>query len=258
MAQNKYIVCWDVETTGLNPKEDFIIQLALAKFKKDTYEITEQKKWYIKPAHQYTISPSAQAVHGLTKEFIEENGIYFKEIASEFFEIIRDADLLTYNGNSFDVKFLYEECKRWNLELPISDKVFYDAFSMECRFNPRKLSSVYKNYTGKDLEDAHDALVDVMGTITVFERQMKFHKLEYDEIDNWQENSLLSPDGTIRNAALPGEELKIVFAVGKYKDSEFMEVTKKDPSYIKWYVENMASQYSRKILADYYKKHRTA
>jgi DNA polymerase-3 subunit epsilon len=257
MTQNKYIVCWDVETTGLNPKEDFIIQLALAKFKKDTYEITEQKKWYIKPAHQYTISPSAQAVHGLTKEFIEENGIYFKEIASEFFEIIRDADLLTYNGNSFDVKFLYEECKRWNLELPISDKVFYDAFSMECRFNPRNLSSVYKNYTGKDLEDAHDALVDVMGTITVFERQMKFHKLEYDEIDNWQENSLLSPDGTIRNAAAPGEELKIVFAVGKYKDSEFMEVTKKDPSYIKWYMENMASQYSRKILADYYKKHRT-
>jgi DNA polymerase-3 subunit epsilon len=257
MAQNKYIVCWDIETTGLNPKEDFIIQLALAKFKKDTYEITEQKKWYIKPAHQYTISPSAQAVHGLTKEFIEENGIYFKEIASEFFEIIRDADLLTYNGNSFDVKFLYEECKRWNLELPINDKVFYDSFSMECRFSPRNLSSVYKNYTGKDLEDAHDALVDVMGTITVFERQMKFHKLEYDEIDNWQENSLLSPDGTIRNAAAPGEELKIVFAVGKYKDSEFMEVTKKDPNYIKWYMENMASQYSRKILADYYKKRRT-
>lgn len=258
MTQNKYIVCWDVETTGLNPKEDFIIQLALAKFKKDTYEITEQKKWYIKPAHQYTISPQAQEVHGLTKEFIDANGIYFKEIAQEFFDLIKDADLLTYNGNSFDIKFLYEECKRWNLELPINDKVFYDSFSMECRFNPRNLATVYKNYTGKDLEDAHDASVDVMGTIAVFERQMKFHKLGYDEIDNWQENSLLSPDGTIRNTAAPGEELKIVFAVGKYKDSEFMEVTKKDPSYIKWYMENMASQYSRKILADYYKKHRTA
>ena len=66
MVQNKYIVCWDVETTGLNPKEDFIIQLAVAKFSKDTYEVIKSKKWYIKPAHQYTISPQAQEVHGLT------------------------------------------------------------------------------------------------------------------------------------------------------------------------------------------------
>lgn len=256
MIQNKYIVCWDVETTGLNPKEDFIIQLAVAKFSKDTYEVIKSKKWYIKPAHQYTISPQAQEVHGLTKEFIDANGIYFKEIAQEFFELIKDADLLTYNGNSFDIKFLHEECKRWNLDLPITAKNFYDSFSMECRFNPRNLAAVYKNYTGEELEDAHDALSDVMGTVKVFQKQMETFGLTYDEIDCWQENLLLTPDGTIRNAAAPGEELKIVFAVGKYKDSEFMEVTQKDPSYIKWYMENLASNYTKQVLSEYYKKHR--
>ena len=71
MSKNKFIVCWDVETTGLNPKEDFMIQLAVSKFSKETMEIIESKKWYVKPAHNYTISPQAQAVHGLTKEFIE-------------------------------------------------------------------------------------------------------------------------------------------------------------------------------------------
>lgn len=256
MSQNKFIVCWDVETTGLNPKEDFMIQLAVSKFSKETMEIIESKKWYVKPAHNYTISPQAQAVHGLTKEFIEANGVYFKELAPEFFKMIEDADLLTYNGNTFDIKFLNEECKRWGLPLPIVGKNFYDAFAMECRFHPRNLSAVYKSYTGLDLEDAHDALADVNATIEVFKNQIIKHSVTFDEIDTWQENNLLTPDGSIRNTAAAGEELRIVFAVGKYKDSEFMEITKKDPNYIKWYMENIASDYTKNVLSKYYAKNR--
>lgn len=256
MSQNKFIVCWDVETTGLNPKEDFMIQLAVSKFSKETMEIIESKKWYVKPAHNYTISPQAQAVHGLTKEFIEANGVYFKELAPDFFKMIEDADLLTYNGNTFDIKFLNEECKRWGLPLPIVGKNFYDAFAMECRFHPRNLSAVYKSYTGLDLEDAHDALADVNATIEVFKNQIIKHGVTFDEIDTWQENNLLTPDGSIRNTAAAGEELRIVFAVGKYKDSEFMEITKKDPNYIKWYMENIASDYTKNVLSKYYAKNR--
>lgn len=256
MEQNKYIVCWDVETTGLNPKEDFIIQLAVSKFDKTTFEEIVGKKWYIKPAHAYSISPSAQAVHGLSKEFIDANGVYFKEIAQEFFDLIKDSDLLTYNGNTFDIKFLNEECRRWSIDLPIYGKRFYDAFAMECRFHPRNLSQVYKNYTGKDLEGAHDALSDVRATAEVFKHQMSNFNLNYNDIDSWMENNLLTPDGTIRNAAAAGEPLRIVFVVGKYKDSEFMDITKKDPGYIKWYMENLASNYTKKILSNYYAKNR--
>lgn len=253
---NNYIVAWDVETTGLNPKEDFIIQLACVKFDKKTGSILKTNKWYIKPAHAYTISPKAQEVHGLSKEFIEENGVYFKDIVAEFFEMISDADLLTYNGNSFDIKFLNEECKRWGIELPIYGKKFYDSFSMECRFNPRNLSAVYEKYMGHVFENAHDALSDVMATVKVFQAQMKTQNLTYDDIDQFQENNLLTPDGTIRNVAATGEDMVIVFAVGKYKDSEFMEVSKKDPSYIKWYMENLASDYTKRVLKDYYAKNR--
>lgn len=253
---NKYVVVWDCETTGLNSKEDFIIQLACIKFEKDGGNVLEEKSWYIKPAHDFTISPKAQEVHGLSKDFILENGKYFKDISSEFFNMISDADLLTYNGNSFDIKFLNEECKRWGLDLPISNKMFYDAFAMECRFSPRDLSSVYKTYTGKDLEGAHDALNDVRATKDVFLAQMKQRGLTYDDINEFQENKLLTPDGTIRNSASPGEDMRIVFNVGKYKDSEFMDVAKKDPSYIKWYMENLASHYAKNILKEYYSKHR--
>lgn len=253
---NKYICVWDCETTGLNSKEDFIIQLAALKFDKETGSFKDGKKWYIKPAHAYVISQKAQEVHGITKDFLEENGRYFKDVIPEFFEMIKDADLLTYNGNTFDIKFLNEECKRWGIDLPISGKKFYDAFAMECRLNPRSLGEVYKKYTGEELDGAHDALNDVIGTAKVFLAQMENNGLTYDDIDGWNENNLLTPDGTIRNAAAPGEDLMIVFAVGKYRDSEFMEVARKDPSYIKWYMENLASNYTQNRLKEYYAKHR--
>ena len=252
----EYIVCWDTETTGLNPKEDFIIQLAAIKFHKKTFEIVSKKSWYVKPAHKYNISPQAQEVHGLSKEFIEANGSYFKDVAQEFFSMIEDADMLTYNGNSFDVKFLYEECKRWGLDFPLEDKTMYDSFAMECRFHPRSLQAVYKSYTGHEFENAHDALADVEATLEVFRNQLVKHEVDYNDIDCWTENNLLTPDGSIRNAAAAGETRRLVFAVGKYKDSEFMEICQKDPGYIKWYMENVASDYTKKVLSEYYKKHR--
>lgn len=253
---NNYILAWDVETTGLNPKEDFIIQLAAVKFDKKTGCVMKTNKWYVKPAHSYTISPGAEAVHGLSKEFIEENGRYFKDVASEFFEMMDDADLLTYNGNSFDIKFLYEECKRWEIEFPVVDKKCYDAFAMECRLSPRNLSTVFEKYMGYQFKDAHDALGDVMATVKVFQAQMKLSGYTFEDIDTWNENNLLTPDGTIRNAASPGEDMRIVFAVGKYKDSEFMEVSRKDPSYIAWYMKNLATPHTQQILKKYYAKHR--
>lgn len=253
---NEFIVCWDVETTGLNPKDDFIIQLAASKFNKTTGETVEEKSWYVKPAHKYEIAKGATEAHGLTKEFIEANGVYFKEVAPEFLEMIKDADLLSYNGNSFDIKFLNEECKRWNIELDIENKMFYDAFSMECRFAPRNLSTIYSKYTGREMEDAHNALADVRATKEIFMRQMETHNLTYSDINEFEENQLLTPDGSIRNAAAAGEEMVIVFAIGKYKDSEFMSVYKSDPNYIKWYMENVASNYTKNVLRNYYKKHK--
>ena len=249
---SKYILAWDVETTGLNAKEDFIIQLAAARFDKETGAFIDGKKWYIKPAHNYTINPKAQEVHGLTKEFIDANGIYFKDVAPTFFSMMGDADLLTYNGNTFDIKFLYEECKRWNIDMPIFGKKFYDAYAIECKMTPRDLSTTYKKYMGEELENAHDALSDVVATGKVFFAQQEMYGLKYDDIDNWDENNLLTPDGSIRKSY----NGTIIFAVGKYRDSEYMEICRKDPGYIKWFMENVASNYTQNILREYYAKNR--
>ena len=249
---NKYITSFDVETTGLSPQEDYIIQLAMVKFDAKTFQIIDTRMWYIEPIHAYAITPGAFEAHGLTKEFLKEHGVCIKDIAPEIIEFVKDSDYLTYNGNSFDVKFICKDLELVGFQFPLEDKVFYDAFSIYKTYHPSTLSAVYKNLTGKDLEGAHDALADVKATIEVFKALKEEQNVELEELAEMKENQMLSPEGSIRRATNMGEDGDyIVFAVGKYKDAEFCEVLQKDYGYCKWFMGNVASNYTKKVLKEY-------
>lgn len=248
----KHLIAYDVETTGLSTQNDFIIQLSCIKVNKDDFKEIDRRDWYIKPAHAYEIHPEAIKAHGLTKEFIEKNGKTIKEIAPDFLEFIKDCDFLTYNGNTFDIQFLYKDFNMFGYDLNLDGRKFYDAYAMECSIRPRTLSYVYHDYTGKLMEGAHNAIKDVEATIEVFKKQKELYNKEWDELDEMIENNLLTPDGSIRRPS--SDSNQIVFVRGKYKDCEFMEVYKKDPSYVKWFTENVASKYTINVLREYYKK----
>ena len=252
---NKNIVTFDVETTGLHPQEDYIIQLAMVKIAADTFQTIDTRKWYIKPIHAYTITQGAFEAHGLTKEFIEANGVNLKDIAPEIIEFVKDCDYLTYNGNSFDVKFIHKDLAIVGYEFPMEGKVFYDAFSIYKIYHPSTLSAVYKIMTGKELEDAHDALADVKATIAVFEALQKEQNVSLQELAEMKENQMLSPEGSIRRATNMGEDGDyIVFAIGKYKDAEICAVLQKDYGYVKWFLTNVASDYTKNVLREYCKR----
>lgn len=247
------IVCYDVETTGLSTKDDFIIQLSALKFNPETFETIEEKNWYVKPIHKYEISDGAFDAHGLTKEFIEENGRPMAEVANEFLEFVEDCDFLSYNGNGFDIRIIYKDFKLVGFEFPM-DREFYDSYMMDVKMNPRNLSALYKRMTGKELDGAHNAMNDVRATVEIFQKQME--TLDYEEVKNWPENKILTPDGSIRLRDMNEPDGDIIFNVGKYKDKEFMSVSQSDPGYIKWFMENVATDYTKRVLREYYAKNR--
>lgn len=257
---NKYIIAFDVESTGLSQKEDYIIQLSAIKFEKDTYNVIKTFNKYILPTNPtFVITSGAYEAHGLTKEFIEENGVPLKSVIGEFLEMWSDSDVLTFNGNRFDVNMLYNNLLGIGVNLPMEGKIFYDSYAMEARLDPRTLTNVYFKYTGMCMEDAHNSMADVEATVEVFKRQME-KILEEDTsgvpVEEWNENQLYSPEGSIRNAAQGNEEEYLVFNMGKYKDKEFMEVCRLDPQYISWFKDKVASPYTWRLLANYYRKHR--
>ena len=251
---SKYIVAYDVETTGLNVKTDFVIQLAAAKFD-ENFEIVDEFVKFVQPSSaDWEISEGAFEKHGFTKELIMEKGDSMYNVGKSFLEFVGDCDILSYNGNNFDIKILIKDLRSVGLELSI-DRVFFDSLALERKLNSNKLEFVYERYTGKKLEAAHNAIYDVYATIEVFKHQIekfKVDSLTLDDIMNFDESRIFSLDSIIKK-----EGDRIMFAQGKYKGIEFMEVAYKDAGYIKWIMTNPEFDITTKnTLRQYYAKNK--
>ena len=85
-----YLVCFDTETTGLDVQRDWIIQLSLVKVDAHTFEEVGAYDWYIKPSGAYTIAPEAQAVHHITREVLEREGVLLKDIYPQMMAFLQD------------------------------------------------------------------------------------------------------------------------------------------------------------------------
>ena len=133
-------------------------------------------------------------------------------------------------------------------DLNMEGRTCYDAFLLYKMMYPSTLEAVYKRCTGKDLEGAHNAINDVEATIDVYKY---LHELNVD-VDEGAFN-IVSPEGSIRKIIIDRVE-NLVFSFGKYKDDEFLSVYNKDPQYVKWFLGNVASEYTFNILKKYCEK----
>jgi len=95
----------DTETTGLEHRLGHrVVEIGCVELV--GRKLTERRfHQYINPERQ--IEAAAQAVHGLTNEFLEDKP-KFAEIAAEFLDFIRDAELVIHNA-AFDLGFLNNE-----------------------------------------------------------------------------------------------------------------------------------------------------
>jgi DNA polymerase III subunit epsilon len=98
----------DTETTGLNAKlGDRIIEIGCVEIL--SRRITDRHfHAYVNPERD--IEDGAAKVHGMTREFLSDKP-RFAEVAGDFLEHIRGAELIIHNAD-FDVEFLDTELKR--------------------------------------------------------------------------------------------------------------------------------------------------
>lgn len=247
---SKNIVGFDVETTGLDFKKDYIIQLSAVKFDSE-FNIVDKMDYIVKPICDFEIAEGALEKHGITKEQVLTEGHDLKTIANKFIEFTDGCDMLSYNGNSFDIRMITKDFRSVGVEFEVTNRVFFDSLLLETKLNPRNLETVYKRYTGKTLENAHNALYDVEATIEIFKHQVAAYAnqdITLDDIMQFDESKIFCIDGMIKKS---GDD--IVFAKGKYRDIEFMEVARKDVGYIKWFMSNPEFDITTKVtLRQYY------
>lgn len=102
----------DTETTGLYPDQGHrIIEIAAVEIfnRRPT-----QRHFHIYINPEREIDPGAQEVHGISLEFLQDKPL-FAQIAEEFIEFIRGAELIIHNA-PFDVGFLNMELAKLGLD----------------------------------------------------------------------------------------------------------------------------------------------
>lgn len=160
--QNNTVVVFDLETTGLEPTVNEIIEIGAVKIVNG--KITETFSTLVKPKAE--ISEEITNLTGITNEMVA-NAYTIEQVIPDFYKFTRGSVLTAYNI-SFDYNFLYV----------IANKLGYN-------FNNKQIDSMYlaktklrglKNFRlktvatalGVPLENAHRAINDAIATAEVF------------------------------------------------------------------------------------------
>jgi hypothetical protein len=114
---------FDIETTGLNPKNSKIVMIGVMYLENNSFNLKQL--------------------------FSEENSE--KQVIYEFLALLKKKKyIITYNGNSFDLKFIKYRSKYHNLQLSLENKCLIDLYSI-FRKNSNRFKT--KNLKLKTMEE---------------------------------------------------------------------------------------------------------
>lgn len=224
------LVFFDIESTGLSPEKDRIVEISLIKVYPDGHEEVRTRR--INPERH--IPEESTAVHGITDDDVRDCPT-FRQVAKSLASMIQGCDIAGYNSNRFDVPLLGEEFIRAGVEVDFSRCRFIDVQTIFHKMERRTLEAAYKFYCKKDLTEAHSAEADTRATLEVLKAQLD----RYPE-DLQNDVEFLSSFTTQqRNLDLAGrfvynEKDEVVINFGKHKGTPVAEVLKKEPGYYDW------------------------
>ncbi|HIA08691.1 MAG TPA: DNA polymerase III subunit epsilon [Chromatiaceae bacterium] len=155
-------VVLDTETTGLDPSQGHrIIEIGCVEIV-NRHVTRNHYHQYINP--QRDIDAGAMEVHGISTEMLADKPL-FAEIADDFLNYIRDAELIIHNA-PFDVGFLDHELKRIKAARPLTKVCsgVIDTLVFARKLHPgqrNSLDALCKRYgVDNSQRDLHGALLD--------------------------------------------------------------------------------------------------
>lgn len=192
---DKPLVCLDVETTGLSPRIDRIVQFAMLKSSPEGTSV----EWSCLINPGIPIPSEATDCHGITDEDVATE-LPFRDVASTIFSFIDDCHVCGYNVD-FDLRHLKASFKRVGIPAP-EWRCVIDAFRIFQRLEKRDLVSAVRFYLNEEFKDAHDARTDTAQTLRVLNAQVERYDLPRDirvleEYINQPQGASLDPTGKI-------------------------------------------------------------
>ena len=178
---NEYIedyVVFDLETTGVSPYNDEVIEISAVKARKG--KVVEEFSQLVNPKR--TIPFAASRVNNITDDMVSDVP-FFDEVLRNFLKFVGEDVLVGHNIQSFDMKFIYRDCERYFHQLITNDYVDTLILAKRCfpEWRHRRLGDL-ADYYGISTQGAHRALADCRMNQRVFELLSKEMNTEKKKI----------------------------------------------------------------------------
>lgn len=203
LMNEEVFVCLDCESTGLDPKTDRIIEIAVTRFTFDraiqTYETL------INP--ECDIPKVSQDIHNISKEMLEGKP-KIAEVLPQILKMI-EGHIIVGHGIGFDISLIAAEAKRFSIPTRIEQQPSIDTLRMARLYGESPVNSLerLRQHFNIEAEGAHRAMNDVIVNIEVF----KYLSKPYQTTDQLFK-ALSKP---IKLKAMP---------LGKHKGRKFDEI----------------------------------
>lgn len=239
------IVFLDLETTGVDPAKDRIVEISLVKvFPNGDEEIKTRR---VNPG--MPIPPGSTEIHGITDEEVKDEP-RFEQLARSMASYIEGCDLAGYNSNKFDIPVLAEEFLRAGVDIDLKKRKFVDVQNIFHKKEQRTLVAAYKFYCQKDLEGAHSAEADTLATYEVLKAQLDRYDDLQNDIDYLSEFSTQNNCADYAGRILYDKDGVEVFGFGKHKGRCVADVFREEPSYYSWMMDGDFPKYTQKVITE--------
>jgi len=227
------LAVFDLETTGIDPDKDRIIQMAIIRVEPDGRRTTFET--LVNP--EMPIPPESTKVHGIKDSDVQDKPT-FRQICGEVEQYLKDAALGGFNSINFDTPLLMAELSRCESGLDLRGVMQIDAMRIFHTMERRDLTAAYRFYCDEELVGAHSALADTEATLAILDAQIG----RYDEVPKEVEelHRFCNPhEGKYvdrRRKFFWNDDGEAVFTFGKYKNQSLNEVCKdqRGRGYLEW------------------------
>ena len=240
------LVVFDIESTGVAPRKDRIIELAAVKLEPDGTEIS--KCWLLNPTVK--IPPETTAIHGITDEIVKDCPT-FADKADEIFAFFEGCDLSGFNADRFDIPCLEEEFSRVGKNFAPSSRKHVDVQRIYHKMEPRDLSAAVRFYLGRDHAGAHGAEADAKATLEVLKAQMEKYPSLPQTVDEMDEYLVPhDPLNADRYGMLRWKNGQLTINFGKKKGCSLKKLMIDEPNYLRWIIRGEFETEVKAIVRD--------
>lgn len=243
LSLTRPLVYFDLETTGIDPDADKIVEICLQRHDPDGTVSTETHR--LQPGRP--IPAGATAVHGISDADVAD-APRFEAVADQLLAFLGAADLAGFNIQRFDAPLLDREFSDCGRDLKLQHRHMIDAMTIFHRKERRDLSAAARFYLQREHVGAHAAESDVEITADILDAQLN----QYDdlpqtveELAQWTRGDRLDLMGKFA-----WSEGQVVFTFGKHRGHALATVADKNQDYCRWFLDANFREDAKSLVRD--------